>query len=86
MSDAPDLVLEALKKPGYDWKTVESIVRDTRLSGTDVALILETFVRTSEVVRSRDTDGTPIYTTRAHYMRKGNLMNRTLSVLADRIK
>jgi hypothetical protein len=86
MKDEPTRVLETLEMSSYDWMTIQSIAQDTGLPEKEVKLILESLVLGSQVIKKPDIDGSPIYATRAHYMRGTNLLNRTLSVLADRVK
>ena len=86
MKDEPTLVLEKLETSAYDWMTLHSIVRETGLPEEKVKIILESLALGNKVIKKPDADGSPIYAARAHYMRGANLLNRTLSVLADRVK
>ncbi len=86
MKDDPTLVLEKLETSAYDWMTLQSIVRETGLPEKDVKNIVESLVLGNKVIKKPDIDGSPLYAARSHYMRGANLLNRTLSVLADRVK
>ena len=88
MEDESRRVLETLEASEYDWMTVASIAQKTRLSEQQVKPILEAFAFGNVVIKKPDPerDGSPIYAARSRYRRPANLLNRTLSALADRVK
>ena len=86
MKDEPTRVLEALETSEYDWTTLQSVVQDTGLSEKDVNLVLESLVWGGKVVKKADENGFPLYTTKSHYNRASNLLNRTLSAIAGRVR
>ena len=86
MKDEPTRVLETLETSKYDWMTIQSVVRDTGLPEKEVRLILESLVWGDKVIKKTEEDGSPVYSTKAHYKRSTNILNRTLSALSGHVK
>ena len=80
------MVIGALENPDYDWRTIDGIVNDTKLSPDKVLQIIK--LLESEVIRSSipDEKGRPLYTTRKHYSMTHSLANRFLNAASNRIK
>lgn len=79
-------VIAALENPNYDWRTIDGIAKDTKLSPEKVLDIIKTLENV--IVRSSipDEKERPIYTTRKHYRETHSLFNRYLSSAIGRIK
>jgi hypothetical protein len=69
-------VLRALENPEWEWRTVTGVAAETGLDPEEVVGILEE--SPDEVIRSEvpDARGRPLYTTRRHYRRTQNVLNR----------
>jgi hypothetical protein len=80
-----EMVIAALENPDYDWRTIEGIVNDTKLSPERVLHIIKTLE--SELIRSSipDEKGRPLYTTRKHYSETHSVYNRFINVVGNRI-
>jgi len=79
-------VVQALENPKYNWRTVEGISQETGIDPHQVAMILEFLPNKIDVVQSTDRKGRLLFTTRNHYNRTQNVLNRILSTFSDRIK
>lgn len=69
-------VLAALANPGYSWRTIEGVSRET---GIDSARVLQLIEGMPDlVIRSKipDASGRPLYTTRAYYKKTHSFMER----------
>ena len=71
-----DLILEALEKPEWEWRTVEGLSTETGIPLDEVLQILEN--SPEEVILSSrpGPKGRPLYTSRRHYTQKQSLLNR----------
>ena len=76
-------VLNALREPEYDWRTIDGISSELRLPSATVQVILDYL--SDDVVRSSrpDSKGRALFTTRDRYY--GHLGRRVLTALTDRI-
>jgi len=68
--DSRSQVLRALEDERWDWRTVEGIAQEARLSQEEVLEILEG--SPGEVIRSRvsDAKGRALYTSRQRYAKR----------------
>ena len=80
-------VLTALANPRYQWRTVDGIAREARLSPAQIANILNTELR-EVIIRSavKDKQGRTLYTTRTRYKKTRTIGNRILSALSDQVR
>jgi hypothetical protein len=79
-------VVRALENPKYNWRTVDGIAQETGINANQVALILAFLPNKIDMVQSTDRNGRRLFTTRQHYNRTPNVLNRILSTFSDRIK
>jgi hypothetical protein len=79
-------VVRALENPKYNWRTVDGISQETGIDPYQVALILKFLPNKTELVQTTDRLGRDLFTTRRHYNRTQNVLNRILSTFSDRIK
>jgi hypothetical protein len=79
-------VVRALENPKYNWRTVDGISQETGIDPHQIALILKFLPNKIELVRTTDKSGRQLFTTRRHYNRTQNVLNRILSTFSDRIK
>jgi hypothetical protein len=81
-------VVRALENPNYNWRTIEGISEETGIDPNQVAIILKFLPNVMDVVQSSAPDklGRPLFTTRNHYDKKQNILNRILSTFSDRIR
>jgi len=80
-------VVRALENPKYNWRTIEGISEETGIDVHQVAQILQFLPNKVDLVRSVDRSGRrQLFTTRNHYNRTQNVLNRILSTFSDRIK
>jgi len=86
MSEDRDIVIAALEKTSYDWRTVDGIVKETALSHDKVLEALKQLEKL--VVRSSvpDNEGRALYTTRKHYYKNQNVFTRYLTAASGSIK
>lgn len=76
-------VITALENPAYDWRTVPGIAAEVGASEKEVIAILHSMK--DVVVRTEDSEGRPIFTTRQHYQKTHGFGDRLLSALSDRV-
>lgn len=78
-------VVSALENPKYDWRTIDGIANDTRLSTERILHTINTL--DEEIIRSPipDEKGHYLYTTRKRYKTRG-LINRFLTIASGRIR
>jgi hypothetical protein len=79
-------VVRALENPKYNWRTVDGIAQETGIDPYQVAQILKFLPNVVDTVQSTDKSGRQLFTTRKHYNRTQNVLNRILSTFSDRIK
>jgi hypothetical protein len=79
-------VVRALENPKYNWRTIEGISEETGIDAHQVAQILQFLPNKIDLVRSRDRLGRQLFTTRDHYYKTQNVLNRILSTFSDRIR
>jgi hypothetical protein len=79
-------VVRALENPKYNWRTIEGISEETGIDAHQVALIIQFLPNKVDLVQSSDRSGRQLFTTRNHYNRTQNVLNRILSTFSDRIK
>jgi predicted transcriptional regulator len=81
-------VVNALENPKYNWRTIDGISQETGIDPSQVAMILKALPNIVDVVQSSVPDklGRPLFTTRNHYDKSQNILNRILSTFSDRIR
>lgn len=75
-------VVNALENPDYDWRTISGIASEIKEPETR---ILATLHSLSNLVRTTDSQGQTLYTTRRHYEKTHGIKDRFVSALTDRV-
>jgi hypothetical protein len=81
--DTRTLVVQALEDPRYDWRTLDGLVRATRISENDILALLNSM--RDQIVRATTADGRTVFTTRNHYEKTHGFGDKLLSALADKV-
>ena len=76
-------VIKALENPQYDWRTIQGLASELRASESEVVAALALLRDT--VVRTEDSQGRHLFTTRLHYEKTHGFADKLLSALSDRI-
>lgn len=82
--DQTRIVLDALAKPEFKWRSVAGIVKET---GLPQELVLQALKEAADqVVRSSvpSTDGQELYTTRKHFSENTSLAAKLLGAIKNR--
>lgn len=81
-----EIIIEALENPNYDWRTIEGIVKDTKLSLEKINDIIK--ILDKKIIRSSipDEKGHPLYTTRKHYKETHGIFSRIGNVVANQVR
>jgi hypothetical protein len=82
-NDMRHKVIKALENPAYDWRTVPGIAAEVGAPEEDVLEVLQSMK--DVVIRTEDSEGRPIFTTRQHYQQTHGFGDRLLSALSDRV-
>jgi predicted transcriptional regulator len=84
--DEVERVIKALENPNYDWRTMDGVAKETKLSRERVFEIIESL--SDIVIRSSvpDEKGRDLYSTRKHYSKTQSLVSQVLSASSDKFK
>ena len=82
-NDLKHKLIKALENPAYDWRTVPGIAAEVDASEEEVISILNSM--SDVVLRTEDSEGRPLFTTRQHYQKTHGFGDRLLSALSDRV-
>ena len=78
-----DRVVKALENPEYDWRTIPGIASEIHASESDIITALNAMK--DVVIRSADSEGRSIFTTRNHYEKTHGFGDKLVSALTDRV-
>jgi hypothetical protein len=88
MADIKDIIKAALEEPMYDWRTVDGLVRETSISRDVILQKIRELDADGVLLRSSllDPSGQILITTKTHYSKSHNLIDRILSALSDKVR
>lgn len=81
--DIKTAVVQALEDSRYDWRTVAGLVRSLHVSEPQILTVLSSI--SDMLVRTYDSEGKALFTTRNHYEKTHGFGEKLLSALADKI-
>jgi len=84
MSDDEERIISAIEKSNFKWRTVEGIVKDSRLP---IKTVEETMDNSEKILRSSKTnkEGHSLYTTRDKYRDVTPLRRRFISAITNKV-
>ena len=82
-NDFNSRLIRALENPDYDWRTVQGLAVELSVPEAEIVDALASIP--SALVRTEDSQGRRLFTTRSHYENTHGFTDKLLSALSDRI-